>query len=33
MRWKVFHGRKSMTCANRVLPMYMTTPGWRNPER
>src|SRR6478609_7937104 len=33
MRWKVFHGRKSMICANRVLPRYMTTPGWRHPER
>jgi hypothetical protein len=31
MRWKVFHGRKSMACANRVLPRYMTTPGWRKP--
>src|SRR5271165_4330320 len=33
MRWKVFHGRKSMICANRVLPRYMATPGWRHPER
>jgi len=31
MRWKVFHGRKSMACANRVLPRYMATPGWRKP--
>jgi hypothetical protein len=22
-----------MTCANRVLPTYMTTPGWRTPKR
>ena len=22
-----------MICANRVLPRYMTTPGWRHPER
>src|SRR4029077_4523764 len=33
MRWKVFHGRKSMICANSVLPRYMATPGWRHPER
>ena len=27
MRWKVFHGRKSMTCANSVLPRYIVAPG------
>src|SRR4029077_6547465 len=33
MRWKVFHGRKSMICANKVLPRYMATPGWRHRDR
>jgi len=29
MRWKVFHGRKSMTCANSVLPEFI---GASDPE-
>ncbi len=30
MRWKVFHGKKSMICANSVLPVFI---GAGDPEK
>src|SRR5579871_69120 len=33
IRWKVFHGRKSMTWANSILPLYMLSSGEINTRR